>query len=90
MAQPFIRGRTSAMDGQLRAKQFITIAQSSNKMSIHEINNQPSKIRRIPREAVEKREDYKRQHEIALLTLLIEENPERAKLIIERLKAKAV
>ena len=58
-------------------------------MSIHEINNQPSKIRRIPREVVEKRGEYQQRHELSLLELLIQAHPERARLIIERMKAKA-
>jgi hypothetical protein len=55
-------------------------------MTVHSIEKE--KVKRIPREVVEKRDDYIRQHKIALLQLLIEENPERAKLIMDRLQQK--
>jgi len=44
-------------------------------MSIHEINNQPSKIRRIPREAVEKDEQSLRSLEISQMRILARKRP---------------
>jgi len=56
-------------------------------MSIHEINNQPSKIRRIPREVVEAKALDPRRSEWSLLEILIQRNPDRAKVIIDGLKS---
>ena len=56
-------------------------------MTVHEIEMR--KPVRIPREAVEQKADYVREHKIALILLLVQDDPELKRTIVAKLQKQA-